>query len=226
MFMTVRTISALVRPTVRAMKWGPFAVATGFGLALLVVPEILSDRLTTALLTTLLRIAAACGALGAAFLLDDPATRSISTAPTSGLIRHAVRAAIALPVAGTGWVATLAVATLGTRAEVTAALPRGALTLEAAALVAVAFGLAAGGLRFTAGGSAGTFAAPTLLILLAIAWFMPHRAALILAPTDPQWTAAHHRWAVVLIAAVTVFIWASRESSPRGHRTGWLVGRS
>jgi hypothetical protein len=208
------------------MKWGPFAVATGLGLAVLIVPEILPVRLTTAHLTTLLRISAACGALGAAFLLDDPATRSISTAPTSGLIRHAVRAGIALPVTGAGWAAALAVATLGTRAGVAAALPRGALTLEAAALVAVAFGLAAGGLRFTTDGSAGTFAAPTLLILVAIAWFMPHRAALILAPTDPQWTAAHHRWAAVLIAAVAVFIWASRESSRRGHRPGRLVRRS
>jgi hypothetical protein len=200
------------------MKWGPFAVATGLGLAILIVPELLSNRLTAAHLTTLLRITAACVALGVAFLLDDPATRSISTAPTSRLIRHAVRAGIALPVAGAGWAAALAVTTLGVKAGVAAAVPRGALTLEAAALVAVAFGLAAGGLRFSTDGSVGAFAAPTLLFLLAVVWFMPHRVAFILAPTDPQWAPAHHRWAAVLIAAVIMFIWASRESSPRGSR--------
>jgi hypothetical protein len=206
---TVRTVSALLRPTARAMAWGPFAVATGLGLAILIVPEILSDRLTAAHLTTLLRIAAACGALGVAFLLDDPAARSISTVPTSRLVRHAIRAGIAVPVTAAGWAVALAVTTFGPKA----ALPRGTLTLEAAALVAVAFALAAAGLRVTTEASAGTLAAPALLILLAIVWFVPRRVALILAPDDPQWTAAHHRWAALLIAAVITFILASRESS-------------
>jgi hypothetical protein len=224
--MTARNGYALLRPTARAMKWGPFVVATVLGLVILIVPEILSDRLTATHLTTLLRITAACIAVGVAFLLDDPATRSISTAPTAALIRHAVRAGIALPATGIGWAVALTVTTLGTKAAVAAALPRGALTLEAAALVAVAFGLAAGGLRFTTDGSAGTFAAPTLLVLLAVAWFIPRRAAMILAPTDPHWAASHRRWAAVLIAAVALFIWASREPTPHGHRLGRLVGRS
>jgi hypothetical protein len=202
------------------MRWGPLAVATALGLAILVVPEVLSDRLTAAHLTTLLRLAAACEALGVAFLLDDPATRSISTAPTSGLLRHAVRVGIALPVAGAGWVAALAVTTVGTKA---AAVPRGALTLEAATLVALAFALAACGLRFAADGTAGPFAAPALLVVLAVAWFMPRRAALVLPPDDPQWTVAHHRWAAVLVAAVVLFTAASHEPSPRPSRPQELV---
>jgi hypothetical protein len=216
--MTVRTGYALLRPTARAMRWGPLAAAAGLGLAVVIVPELLSVRLTAAHLTTLLRIAAACGALGVAFLLDDPATRSTPTVPTSRLIRHLVRAGIALPVAGVWWAATLTVATIGAKAGVAAALPRAALTLEAAALVAVAFVLAAIGQRFSTGGSAGTLAAPALLLLLAVVWFMPHRVALILAPTEPQWAPAHRRWAALLIAAVIGFGWASRESSPRGRR--------
>jgi hypothetical protein len=226
--MSARTVTALVGPTARAMNWSPLAVAMGLGLAIVLVPRILSDRLAAAQLTTLLRLAAACGALGVAFLLDDPATRSISTVPTSRLIRHAVRAGIAVPVAAAGWAAALAVSTLGAHAGMTAAVPRGALTLEAAALAAVALGLAAGGSRLSTDGSAGTLAAPALLILLGIVWFMPHRVALILAPTDPLWTSAHRRWAALLLAAVTVFICASRESSPppRAGRAGRHVGRA
>jgi hypothetical protein len=125
-------------------------------------------------------------------------------------------------VTGIWWAATLTVATIGVRPAVAASLPRAALTLEAAALVAVAFVLAASGLRFATDGSAGTFAAPALLILLAILWFMPHRVALILTPTDPHWTSAHHRWAALLIAAVIGFVSASRGSSPltATRRTG------
>jgi hypothetical protein len=216
--MTARTAYALLRPMARAMKWGPLLVAAGVGLAVVAIPAILSVGLTAAHLTTLLRIAAACGALGLAFLLDDAATRTTATVPTSRLIRHAVRAGIALPAIGIWWATTLTVATIGVKPAVAASLPGAALTLEAAALVAAAFLLAASGLRFTTDGSGGTLAAPALLILLAVVWFMPHRVALILAPADPLWVAAHHRWAVLLIAAVAGFVWASRDSSPRGKR--------
>jgi hypothetical protein len=213
--MTARTVVALVRPTAHAMKWGPFAVAAGVGLAVVIAPMAISDRLTAAHLATLLRLAAACGALGVAFLLDDPATRSTPTVPTSRLVRHAVRVAVALPVAALWWAATLATVTLGANRQAVAALPRGALTLEAAALVAVAFVLAAAGLHVSVDGSAGTLAAPALLIALAVVWFLPRRVALVLAPADPHWGSAHRRWVMVLLVAGIGFLWASRESHRR-----------
>jgi hypothetical protein len=198
------------------MRWGPFAAAAGLGLAVVAVPAVLSVRVTTGPLITLLRVAAACGALGVAFLLDDPSTRTIPTVPTSRLVRHAVRAAIALPVAATWWAATLVVSTTGVKAPVAHALPRAALTVEAAALVAIAFVLAASGLRVNTDGTAGPLAAPALLVLLAGVWFLPYKVALVLAPTDPHWSAAHRRWAALLAVAVIGFVWASRDSSPRG----------
>jgi hypothetical protein len=213
---TARIGYALLRPTVRAMKWGPFAAGAGLGLAVLIVPEILSLRLTAAHLTTLLRVAAACGALGVTFLLDDPATRSTPAVPTSRLIRHAVRAAVALPVVAASWAAALAIAASAIGAG--PGVARGALTVEAAALVAVALVLAAIGQRLTSDGAAGVLAAPGLLILLAIAWFLPPRVALIVAPTDPHWAPAHQRWAALLIAAVIGFAWASHEPARRGSQ--------
>jgi hypothetical protein len=216
MFVTGRTVLPLFRPTARAMRWGPFLAAAGLGLAVVAVPTVLSVRVTIGPLITLLRIAAACGALGVAFLLDDPSTRTIPTVPTSRLVRHVVRAAVALPVAAIWWAATLVVSTIGVRAPVAHALPRAALTVEAAALVAVAFVLAASGLRINSGGTAGPLAAPALLVLLAGVWFLPYRVALILAPTDPHWSSAHRRWAVLLGVAVVGFVWAGRDPSPRG----------
>lgn len=214
--MTARTAAALVRPTAHAMKWGTFAIAAGVGLAVVIVPMAWSNRLTAAHLATLLRLAAACGALGVAFLLDDPAARTTPAVPTSRLVRHAVRVAVALPVAALWWAATLIAVTLGADRHAVAALPRGALTLEAVALVAVALVLAAAGLHVGTDGSAGTLAAPALLMALAVVWFLPRRVALVLAPADPHWNAAHRRWGVVLLAAGIGFVWASRDSIRRG----------
>ena len=209
MLMTAPTTYALFRPTARAMRWGPFAVSGVLGLAILVIPELITIKLTAAHLTTLLRIAAACGALGVAFLLDDPAKRSTPTVPTPRLVRHAVRAALGLPVVGVWWAIAVTIAPVGAKHGVPAALPRGALTLEAAALVLGALMLAAIGQLFSSEGSSGIVATPVLLVLLAIVWFLPHRVALVVSTDDPQWTHAHHRWVGVLIAAGVGFGWAS-----------------
>jgi hypothetical protein len=191
------------------------AAGAGLGLAIVAVPAILSLRPTAEHLATLLRLAAACGALGTAFVLDDPAARTTPTVPTSRLVRHLVRAGIALPLIGAWWVSALTVARTRVNADVVAGLPRAAITLEAAALVLVALALAAAGLRFNPDGAVGTLAAPALLLVLAILWFLPHPVALILNPTDPQWTSAHRRWTVLLVGAALGFVWASREASPR-----------
>jgi hypothetical protein len=216
--MNARTVYSLVRPTARAIRWGPAAIAGGLALAALIVIETLATGLTTAQLTDLLRIAAACGALGIAFMLDDPATTSLLTVPASRLIRHLLRAAITLPAAALWWIAILAITTVEAKSAVAAALPRGALTVEATALTAVALALAAVGQRYSTGGNTGVIAAPALLITVAIMWFLPHQVALALAPADPHWTAAHHRWVALLAAAVIGFLLASREPTPHRDR--------
>lgn len=213
--MTAHTSYALVRPTARAMRWGPLAAGAVLGLAIVAVPAILSLRSTAEHLATLLRLAAACVALGTAFLLDDPATRTTPTVPTSRLVRHLVRAGIALPALGVWWLAVLAVARIAGKAEVMADLPRAGLTLEAATLILVALALAATALRFTADGAVGVRTAPTMLLVLAVVWFLPHRVALILSPTDPQWTSARLRWTALLLVAAVGFVWASRDTPRR-----------
>ena len=75
---TARTAVALLGPTIRATRWAPLAATIGVGLAIVAVPTALSQELATGTLATLLRLAAVCGAIGAAFLLDDSARRDLS----------------------------------------------------------------------------------------------------------------------------------------------------
>ena len=222
--MNPRTLYPLLRPTARATSWVPVAVGAALGLAIVLVPEALTTKLTGTQLTDLLRIAATCLALGAAFVLDDPATRSTPTVPTSRLARNLIRAVIALPATALCWAVTLGLAKATAHHQAagnhSAAwnLPAAALTLEAATLVATAVALAAMTARFNSDGNTGVFTAPAVLLLVAVIWFLPHRLAIVVPPGDPHWTAAHHRWAVLLAVALIAFLWTSHEGTGRPAR--------
>lgn len=83
--MTVLPIlSALAWPTAYAMNWFPLLAGGGFGLLVVVgVPVVSAVVMSPADLTTLLRFAVTAGAVGAAFLLDDPAARGTDVVPTA-----------------------------------------------------------------------------------------------------------------------------------------------
>lgn len=215
--MNVRAVAALPRPTLHAIGWLPLAAGCTTGLAVVVVPEALTAKLTGGGLTYLLRIAALCAAVGAAFLLDDDASRSTPAVPTSRLARNMVRVVIATPAIAAWWVATLVLArTVGHRATV-AHLPAAALTLEAATLFAASLAIATIAQRHTPDGNTGVAAAPAMLVIGAAVWFLPHRVALVVLPDDPQWTPAHQRWAAVLGLAVGLFLLAGRDRVRTGR---------
>lgn len=218
--MYARTLFPLLRSTAHAIPWRPTAAGAVLGAAILLVPEALSGRLTATHLTTLARIAALGVALGAAFLLDDPAARSTPTVPTPRLVRNLVRISLAGPVVALWWTLTLGLAKTTGHHAAAAHLPVAGLTLEAATLLAAAFALAALAQRRTDDGNTGVIAAPALLLLAAVAWFLPDPAALILPPTDPQWTAAHYRWTAVLATAIVAFRWAGHEREGRHRPAG------
>lgn len=209
--MNARTLAPLVRPTALAVRWRPLLAGAVLGPAVVLVPELSTDKLTVTHLTNLARLAVIGVALGAAFLLDDPAARSTPTVPTSRLARNLVRVALAGPVVASWWALTVrAVRTTGHH-PVAADLPVAGLTLEAAALVAVALALAALAQRRTDDGNTGVVAAPALLMLVAVAWLLPYPVELVVDPGDPQWTASHHRWVGVLALAVVAFGAAGHE---------------
>ena len=206
-----RTLYPLLRPTAHAIKWRPVVAGAALGMIILLVPGALTDRLTESQLTTLARLAAICGALGAAFLLDDPATRSTPTVPTPRLARNLVRVALAGPAAALWWALTLGLAKTTGHQAVAAHPPIGGLTLEAATLLATAFALAALAQRRDDDGNTGVVAGPVVLVLAVVAWLLPRPMTLLLAPGDPAWAASHYRWTAVLAIALVTFVWAGHE---------------
>lgn len=221
--MNTRTLFPLLRSTAHAITWRPMALGAALGTAILLVPEAMTARLTGTHLSTLARIAAICFALGAAFLLDDPATRSTLTVPTPRLARNLIRVTLTVPAVALWWMFILGLAKTTGHHAAAAHLPIAALTLEAATLLAAALALAALAQRRTADGNTGVIAAPAILLLAAVAWFLPHPAALILPPTDPHWTASHYRWTAVLAIALVAFLWAGHERERRRVLRGWRL---
>jgi hypothetical protein len=158
-------------------------------------------------------LAAACGALGAAFLLDDPAAPTTMTTATPRLLRHLVRAAVVLPVLATA--ASIAFAIASAVHGPGAPLPLEDLSIEAATLYAAALALAAARLRTTGDGVAGPFAAAVLLLAIAVTILLPARITLFPPPHDTRWNQAHDQWTAILGVAALGYLWASLERIPQ-----------
>jgi hypothetical protein len=208
----LRLVPALLVPTARAVGWGPplagFTVSLGL-LALAVRPGL---AMPADLLVLWLRITMTVGALGCAFLLDDPSEPTTEAVAGSLLLRRTLRVALLLPATTAWWAATLwRVQALHPRVP----LPVAALTLEAVALLAVAMALAAAGSRLAPERRGGVVAAPALLAVVSAASLLPDRIALYAQPASATWTGAHQRWALLLALALGAFAAASRDPAHR-----------
>jgi hypothetical protein len=217
MSLTFRSALALLRPTLRAGHWGPFIATTAVGLAIVVVPAAVSGRMATGTLVAVLRLAAVCSALGATFLLDDPAAPTTATVATPRLLRHLVRAAVVLPVLATAGGVVGATVTAVRYPGTT--LPLGDLSIEAAALYATALALAAARMRTTGDGAAGPFAVAVLLLVTAVAILLPENLTPFPSPHDARWSRVHDQWTAVLAVAAVGYLCAALERVP------WPTGR-
>jgi fluoroquinolone transport system permease protein len=202
---SLRLVPALLRPTVRAMSWWPLLLAGCLSLALL--EYALTRPIDAAGALLWLRVSTVLGLLGAAFLLDDPTEASTESVPGSLLLRRAVRIGLLLPVVA-GWWAVAAWRYVHHLPGFGPTLP--GLMLEAAALLAVALALSAGGAARAPERTGGVVAAPALLAAVAVAWYLPERMGLFVR-SGTGWDSAHQRWAVVLAAAALGFLAASRD---------------
>ncbi|GGO87047.1 ABC transporter [Wenjunlia tyrosinilytica] len=217
-------VVALLAPTWRTLPWAPLAAGGTLGLALVGAPALLPLTLPPVVLVDLVRVAALSGALGAAFLLDDPAGHTTGAVPTPRLLRHSLRTALLLPLAAGWWVAVLAVARLAPASG--AGLPYGALTVEAAALTACSVACAAGVLRWGGGTAAGSTAGPAVIVLSASLAAVPHRYRLFVAVDDPHWADVHrYGWAGLLAAAVCGWFAWSLQPTTRRPVSGGFGGR-
>ena len=208
----LRLVPALLVPTTRAVGWGPplaaFTVSLGL-LALAVRPGL---ALPPEELVRWLRLATIVAALGCAFVLDDPSEPTTESVAGSLLLRRALRVALLLPAAAAWWVAAL----WRVRAvHPGLPLPVAALTLEAAALLAVTVALGAAGSRLAPERRGGVVAAPALLALASAAGLLPAQVALYAQPGSAAWDGAHRRWALLLGLALAAFAAASRDPAHR-----------
>jgi hypothetical protein len=216
-------LAGLAAASARTLPAAPLAAAAVTGLGLVLAGTLVIERPDLAGVAATLRLAAVCGALGVAVVLDDPPERTTTAAvPVPLLLRRTLRVLLVAPLAAVWWAALLWLARNQLDPAVSGALPVGRLTLEAGTLLVVAAALASAGARVTADRSGSVVAVPALLVgLVAAQTLLPARLALFVDPGSPVWTAARGRWLVVLAAALAGFVAAGRD--PGGRRLGALL---
>jgi fluoroquinolone transport system permease protein len=205
----------LARPLARALRWGPLLASGAVG-GLIVWALTKEEGLTEGGMPIVdvttrihaLRISALLFALGAAFLLDDPARPITDHLPTPLWFHRILRLTLTVPLAAALWVINVWLARLTDPGL--QPLPIGDVTLEAASLVALSVALAAGLARFVPDGTGGVAAGPAILVLVGSALFLPaHLELFPMEAVDPRWHGAHDLWRWVLVGSLGGLAWAS-----------------
>ncbi|MFF2409084.1 hypothetical protein [Streptomyces sp. NPDC058092] len=218
-------LRALLRPDLRAARTRPLLAAGTAGLAVTAGPAVFSTHVEPAPAALLLRIATVLGALGLAFLLDDPAARTTEVLPVTKALRKGLRMTLGLMAFGLFWGASAGLSRLGVDAGARESFPVGALATEGAALAALTLTLALLGLRYSASGSGSPPAASALILLLATALLLPDPSTLFPAPGAANGDAATLRWGILLVLALCFSGWELRERRTvhrgKGVRRTW-----
>lgn len=214
-----RAIRALVTAEVRAVQWAPMAGGAIAASLVVWLPTRAHTVDRVVVLSSLgqrvlaLRAGAIVLALGAAFVLDDPAAGTTAHLPVTVLRRRLARLAVALLGWATAWAGLIGIAMrtpLGGQS-----FPLGPVTLEAAAMVAMVLAAAAVAAPFVPEGLGGIAAGPVLIVTMGIAYAMAvppwHLAMFVGDPMTPGWGAAHVRWGFLLGASVLMLLWCSRD---------------
>jgi hypothetical protein len=210
--MRYRLLTSLIPATWKTLPWPALAGGILPGPLLAAVPAITSTRSPPPGYATLLRLAALAGALGVAYLLDDPARTTTSVVPVPRWLRWCLRVTLtAVPVTA-WWAGTLLVAWLGMDHATRTGMPFTTISLEAATMLTLAAALSATASRRPNVTHGSTIAIPVLLALAALITRAPRSVALIVPPADPRWTQVHQAWAVLLISGLISFITLSHES--------------
>ncbi|MFF4474531.1 ABC transporter [Streptomyces sp. NPDC001599] len=197
MRVTVRA-AGLIGPLWRTLPWRALAAAGVLGLLVAGVPAATGAEPAPWQTLLLLRGTALIGALGLAFLLDDPARHLTAPLPTPRPVRQALRVALVAPLAALWWSAVLLLTPSASRPPI----PQ--VTLEAVTAGVLALAAAALAVRLTDEERPGPFVAAALLLTAVLAPLLaPEGWALFVQADDPRWSAAHDRWAV-MAAAVAV----------------------
>ncbi|MFI0350697.1 hypothetical protein [Actinomadura sp. 9N407] len=215
--------NALIRPAARTLPWKALAGAGGLGLALIAAPAAVGGNGDVGTLLTLLRIAALAGALGAAFVLEDPARDITDVVPVQRPVRQALRVALVLPVVAVWWAAVLGLGYAGSGGK---ALPWAEVTLEAAGLFALTLGLAGAAVRFSGATAPGAAVGGAVLAIFVVAAVVPPRFALFVPPEHERFDDTHLIWAAVLVLALLAWAACAREPAGRRGKKITIAGRA
>ncbi|MEU3614336.1 ABC transporter [Streptomyces sp. NPDC006872] len=211
-------LRSLVQPVWRSLPWRALSTAGGLGLLLAGTTRLSDDAPDADLGRLILRLTALIGALGLAFLLDDPARNTTAATPLGRAPRAVLRLALTAPLTALWWTTALLLLPAPTRPAL------GPATLEAAAMAVGALALATAAIRFTDTAEAGRPTAIWLGVAAALAVLIPNRWGLLGTPQDPYWVATQVRWALLLGATATMSVlWTpeplrgrQRKASPSG----------
>jgi hypothetical protein len=210
-----RQLRLLARPLLRSMRWQPVPAA-------LLVSVLLvwwQDDAYPSRQVWLLRGVAVVLAAGLATALDDRTRATVAAVPLPLRLRTALPVALAAVPLTLTW-AVLAVVV---DARHSGTLPVLALSLEAAAVAALTVAVAAVVARRGVT-DPGAVVGP---VLLAVALGLPTlpRAIALAVDVGPGWTAAHLRWAAVLLVALGAGVLAVRDPAATGVRRQGANGR-
>ncbi|MEH1168464.1 hypothetical protein V6V47_24070 [Micromonospora sp. CPCC 205539] len=205
----------LLRPLVRAVPWGPPAVAAVLS-GLAVLPALLDDPAPGVGLWGLRAAAMLFGAAASFALVDRMAPLTI--VPTPRWLRQWLRLIVILVPAAIGWLALYAMvrgavggAALGSAGDVVVEAAVCGLTGLAGAAVAARH-------RHT---STAALAGPgTQATVVAASLFLSGRYSPWPVPGEPNWALVHRYWLAVLPVIVVVLLLANRDTWPlRSGRT-------
>lgn len=217
--MRLSQFGPLLERKARLVRWKPTLGAAAVGFFILYQS---SDAWATGSMSTIIpmRMAALVLCLGAVFLLDDPAAVTVASVPAPLMYRRSLRLVLVVPLVAAAWAGLLVYVLVHTKSlihrDMAGLLPIWGLTLEMVAMMMAGLAIAALANRWVADGLGGVAAGPVLVVLLGAAMFLPHRWTLFPGSMDdPQWTAAHVRWAVIAVFATLLFAHFSRDPAAR-----------
>ena len=154
--------------------------------------------------------------VGAAFVLDDAAGATVGATPRSLARRRLARIALALPLLGAVWAASLWYATAAQGAWLGPDARLG-LSLQFAAMLAVTLAASAVALRIMPDEHGGWTGVLAPFAIFGAAVLLPERWGLIAAPGNATWEGAQQRWWALLAIGLVTLAWASRDPAARGR---------
>jgi hypothetical protein len=212
-------VELLLGHKARLVRWKPTLGGAVVGFFVLYQS---SDGWATGSMSPLfsLRMAVLAMCLGAVFVLDDPAAVTVAAVPSPLRYRRGLRLILIAPLVATVWASQLLLvfvhATSRLHGGAEGLLPIWGLTLEMVAMMMTGMAIAALATRWVSEGLGGVAAGPTLLVLVVAAAYLPYRWTLFPGSVDdPQWAAAHIRWAAIAVLATLLFMYFSRDPAAR-----------